>query len=291
MRKVSISITVLLFVLILILPFISIVFGAFQNGVGPVIQAFKRPEAIHALTVTFIITVIVVILNAVIGVILSLEIVRGKWIPKWLHSFINVMIDLPFSVSPVIGGLMIILLFGPTTVLGMFFENMGFKIVFALPGMVMATVFVTFPLMVREIVPVLSELGTSSEEASATLGAGPVRTFFQITLPSIRWAVFYGLVLTIARSVGEFGAVLVVSGNIINQTQTATTLVYQDSVNNDIVAADSVALLLGILSILVLLVLEWMKNRKEGRVYAYRGKKSRKALWSVSSGQPSKFSN
>lgn len=269
MRKLFISITVLLFVLILILPFSSVVVSAFQNGAGPFFHALKRPETIHAFSVSFIIVIIVVLLNTLIGILLSLEMVRGTWLPKWLRTFINVIVDLPFSVSPIIGGLMIILLFGPNTLLGMFFENNGIKIVYALPGMVMATVFVTFPLMIREIVPILSELGISSEEASATLGASPVRTFFQVTWPSIRWAVYYGLVLTIARSVGEFGAVLVVSGNIINQTQTATTLVYQDSVDNNIVAANSVALLLGLFSVIVLLFLEWMKNRREGKYHAH----------------------
>ncbi|MED1471806.1 sulfate ABC transporter permease subunit [Bacillus salipaludis] len=269
MRKLFIAVTVLIFVLILILPFSSIVVSAFQKGVGPFLEALIRPEAIHALTVSLVIVVIVVLLNTVFGILLSLEIMRGTWITKWLRPVLNVIVDLPFSVSPVIGGLMIILLFGPNTLLGIFFEHVGVKIVFALPGMVMATIFVTFPLMIREIVPVLAELGISSEEASATLGAHPLRTFFQVTWPSIRWAVCYGIVLTIARSVGEFGAVLVVSGNIINQTQTATTLVYQDSVDNNIIAANSVALLLGLFSVTVLLILDWLKKRKEDKFHAH----------------------
>lgn len=283
MRKIFIPITFLLFVLILILPFSSIAFGAFEKGPGPFLESLSRPEAIHAMIISMVIVMIVVFLNTIFGIWLSLEITRGTWISKWLRPILNVMVDLPFSVSPVIGGLMILLLFGPNTVLGMFFEQMGLKIVFALPGMVLATVFVTFPLMVREIVPILSEIGTTSEEASAILGAGPIRTFFQITWPSIRWSVYYGLILTIARSVGEFGAVLVVSGNIINQTQTATTLVYQDSVDNNAIAADSVALLLGLLSIIVLLLLEWMKNRKEGTFHAHRSKKFGKTIWNLSS--------
>jgi len=269
MKKLSIAGTVLIFVLILILPFSSIVFSAFQSGIDPFFEAIKRPETIHALSVSLIIVIIVVFLNGIIGILLSMEIVRGGWRSKWLRPLINIIVDLPFSVSPVIGGLMIILLFGPNTLMGLFFENAGVKIVFALPGMVMATVFVTFPLMIREIVPVLAKLGITSEEASVTLGAGPLYTFFQVTWPSIRWAVYYGLVLSIARSVGEFGAVLVVSGNIINQTQTATTLVYQDSIDNNIVAANSVALLLGLFSVTVLLILEWMKKRKEDRYHAH----------------------
>jgi sulfate transport system permease protein len=268
-RRLLIFIASLLFVLILVIPFASIMVGAFEKGFSSFIEALTRPESIHALSVSFIIVVIVTILNAVIGILFSMEIVRGSWISKWLRPFMNSVVDLPFAVSPIIGGLMIILLFGPHTLLGAFFENAGFKIVFALPGMVMATVFVTFPLMIREIVPVLTELGISSEEASATLGAGPIRTFFQVTWPSIRWAAYYGLVLTVARSVGEFGAVLVVSGNILNQTQTATTLVYQDSIDLNMIAANSVALLLGLISITILLLLEWMKKRKEDQLHAH----------------------
>lgn len=270
MKKAFISITFILFVLIIILPFSSIFVAAFSKGTGPFFEALKRPEAIHALSVSAIIVIITVFLNAVIGILLSIEMVRGTWIARWLRPLLNVIIDLPFAVSPVIAGLMIILLFGPNTLLGTFFENSGVKIVYALPGMVIATVFVTFPLMVREIVPILTELGITSEEASATLGAGPFRTFFYVTWPSIRWAVLYGLVLTIARAVGEFGAVLVVSGNIINQTQTATTLVYQDSVDNNLIAANSVALVLGLISIIVLLILEGMKKRKEDKYHAHR---------------------
>lgn len=270
MRRTFIAITVLLVVLILLLPFGSIVAAAFQKGVGPFVEALMRPEAIHALLVSLIIVMIVVFLNTIVGILLSLELVRGGGLPKWLRSLINAIIDLPFAVSPVIAGLMIILLFGPNTILGTFFNNAGIQIVYALPGMVLATVFVTFPLVIREIVPILTELGITSEEASATLGASPLQTFFQVTWPSIRWAVFYGLVLTIARAVGEFGAVLVVSGNIINQTQTATTLVYQDAIDNNLIAANSVALILGLFSVTALLILEWMKIRKEDQFHANR---------------------
>lgn len=268
MRRLFIAITFLIFFLILILPFSSIIIGAFQKGWGPFVEALVRPEAIHAIEISLLIVFIVVLLNTLVGILLSIEIVRGKWGFRWFRDLINVIVDLPFAVSPIIGGLMIILLFGPNTLMGMFFEQINIKIVFALPGMVMATVFVTLPLIVREIVPILEELGTTSEEASATLGAGRIRTFFQVTWPSIRWSVYNGLVLTVARAVGEFGAVLVVSGNILNQTQTATTLVYQDSVDNNLVAANSVALLLGLLSIMTLLFLEWMKKRKENEFHA-----------------------
>ncbi|GAA4707388.1 sulfate ABC transporter permease subunit [Brevibacillus fulvus] len=269
MRSLFILLTVLLFVLILVLPFLGILAGAGAEGFAAIYEALMRPESLHALQVSFIIVLIVTLCNGVLGILFSLQMVRGPWLAGWLRPLLNAIVDLPFAVSPVIGGLMIILLFGPNTLLGAFFENVGFKIVFALPGMVMATIFVTFPLMIRELVPVLTELGQTAEEASATLGAGPIRTFFRVTWPSIRWAVYYGLALTAARAIGEFGAVLVVSGNIVKQTQTATTLVYQDSIDQNLVAANSVALLLGLISIVILLFLEWMKKRKEDQLHAH----------------------
>lgn len=263
MRRLLIGISFLVIFLLIILPFLGITFGAFEDGPGAFIDALVRPEALHALKISFIIVSIVTILNAIIGVYISLEIVRGSWIARWLKPIINALIDLPFAVSPVIVGLMVILIFGPNTALGAFLEDHNMKIVYAIPGMVIATMFITFPLMVREVVPLLEEIGTQSEEASATLGAGPWRTFFQVTWPSIRWGVVYGLILTIARSLGEFGSILVVSGNIINKTQTATTLVYQDAEQFHLVAANSVAFVLGLISIIILLSLEWLKRRSE----------------------------
>ncbi|NEW06521.1 sulfate ABC transporter permease subunit [Paenibacillus sp. SYP-B3998] len=263
MRKLLIGFSFLVIFLLIILPFLGISVGAFQEGIGPFFEALVRPEAIHAMYISLLIVVVVTLLNAIVGVYVSMEIVRGSWISRWLKPLINALIDLPFAVSPIIVGLMVILIFGPNTALGTFFEAHDIKIVYALPGMILATMFITFPLMVREVVPLLEEIGTQSEEASATLGASPWRTFTQITWPSIRWGVLYGLILTIARSLGEFGSILVVSGNIIGKTQTATTLVYQDAENFNSVAANSLAFVLGVVSIAILLILEWMKHRSE----------------------------
>ena len=164
---------------------------------------------------------------------------------------------------------MIVLLLGPHTVLGAFLSDAGLPIVYAFPGMVLATLFVTFPLMVREIVPVLQEIGVQQEEAASLLGAYTWTTFWRVTWPSIQWGVIYGIVLTVARSLGEFGAVLVVSGNIMNKTQTMTTLVYQDVDNFNIAAANSLALLLAVISISLLLFMEWTKKRKRGLQHAH----------------------
>jgi len=275
MRKLLISLAFVLIFFIIFLPFAGIAVSAFQEGIGAFGKAIFRPQALHAFYLSLLITLIVTLINSVIGVGLSLELVRGTWlagnkrIARLLKLLVQTLIDLPFAVSPIIVGLMVILLFGPTTLMGTFFAAHGVKIVYALPGMVMATLFITFPLMIREVVPSLQEIGTTSEEASATLGAGSWHTFANVTWPAIRWGVIYGLVLTVSRSLGEFGSILVVSGNIINQTQTATTLVYQDTENNNLISANSIAFVLGMISITILLYLEWIKKRKAAQLHAH----------------------
>ncbi|SFF37816.1 sulfate transport system permease protein [Paenibacillus algorifonticola] len=263
MRKLWITLTYVVFILLLIIPLVEIVRGSWSEGWSGFTEGLLRQQSLHALKMTALIVVIVTVLNTLFGVMLALYLVRAKWIGPRIKRLLNSLVDLPFAVSPVIGGLMIVLILGPSTVIGTFFEASGFKIVYALPGMVLATLFVTFPLMVREVLPVLQEIGAQQEEAASTLGAYSWYTFWQVTWPSIRWGVIYGVVLTVARSLGEFGAVLVVSGNIMNKTQTATTLVYQDVENFNVVAANGVALVLAAFSVGLLLLMEWAKKRKE----------------------------
>lgn len=261
-RRILIALTYLVFIVLLIIPLFKIGTGAWQEGLDGLIHAITRPEAVHALMMTAWIVVVVTVLNTIFGVMLAMYLVRGTWMGSRLKQFLNSIVDLPFAVSPVIGGLMIVLILGPSTTIGAFFESIGFKIVYAFPGMVLATLFVTFPLMVREVMPVLQEVGTQQEEAASTLGAYGWTTFWKVTWPLIRFGVIYGVVLTIARSLGEFGAVLVVSGNVMNKTQTATTLVYQDVENFNVVSANGVALVLAIFSVLLLLFMEWAKRRR-----------------------------
>ncbi|PZD94926.1 sulfate ABC transporter [Paenibacillus sambharensis] len=263
MKKLWIPLTYAVFLVLLIAPLMGIFSGSWADGWAGFVEALTRPQSLHALWMTFLIVIIVTALNTLFGVMLALYLVRATWLGRRMKQLLNSIVDLPFAVSPVIGGLMIVLLLGPNTVIGTFFEDIGFKVVYAMPGMVIATLFVTFPMMVREVMPVLQEIGAQQEEAASTLGAYPWYTFWHVTWPSIRWGVIYGVVLTVARSMGEFGAVLVVSGNIINKTQTATTLVYQDVENFNIVAANSVALVLAAISIGLLLLMEWAKKRKE----------------------------
>ncbi|MFF2481841.1 sulfate ABC transporter permease subunit [Paenibacillus sp. NPDC058071] len=263
MRRLWIGVVYIVFLLLLIIPLIEIVTGAWSDGWSGFKEALIRPQAIHALGMTALIVVIVTAINTLFGVMLALYLVRAEWIGPRVKRLLNSLVDLPFAVSPVIGGLMIVLLLGPNTVIGALLEGTGFKVVYALPGMVLATLFVTFPLMVREVLPVLQEIGSQQEEAASTLGAYSWYTFWKVTWPSIRWGVIYGVVLTVARSLGEFGAVLVVSGNIMNKTQTATTLVYQDVENFNVTAANGVALVLAVFSVGLLLLMEWAKKRKE----------------------------
>lgn len=263
MKKLWISLTYLVFILLIIIPLFLIITGAFAQGFSGFTAALLRPEALHALLMTGAVVVVVTLLNTLFGVMLAIYLVRAGWLSDRVKNIMNSIVDLPYAVSPVIGGLMIVLMLGPDSIMGAFFEKSGFQVVYAFPGMVIATLFVTFPLMVREIMPVLQEIGAQQEEAASTLGAYGWKTFWYVTWPSIQWAVIYGVVLTVARSLGEFGAVLVVSGNIMNKTQTATTLVYQDVENFNVTAANGLALVLAAFSIALLLIMEWSKKRKE----------------------------
>lgn len=262
MRKYWIPLTWIVFSILILIPLAVLATGAFDKGSSGFMDALSRPEARHALMMTGLIVIVVTILNGIFGIMMGIYLVRGTWLSRRVRQLFNSIVDLPYAVSPVIGGLMIVLLLGPDTVIGTFFEQIGFKVVYAFPGMVIATLFVTFPLMVREVMPVLQELGNDQEEAASTLGAYSWTTFWKVTWPSIRWAVIYGTILTVARSLGEFGAVLVVSGNIINKTQTATTLVYQDMENFNVTAANGVALVLAVFSVGLLLLMERAKKRK-----------------------------
>ncbi|MDQ0189583.1 sulfate ABC transporter permease subunit [Alicyclobacillus cycloheptanicus] len=252
------------FFLLILLPVLGLIVGAFQSGVSGFLQALTQPEALSSLKLTFEITLLTVLINAVFGVMTALMIARRST-RGW--QIINAIVDLPFAVSPVIAGLALILVYGPKTFIGGAFEDMHIHIIFAMPGMVIATLFVTFPFVVRELVPILREKGEAEEEAALTLGASRWRVFWTVTLPGIKWSLIYGMVLTLARALGEFGAVLVVSGGVIMLTQTATLYVYQATVNSDMQAAYSVALLLAATSFVILMILQLVK-RREGRQMA-----------------------
>ena len=207
---------------LLVVPVTVILWRTFQPGFGQFFDWISTPAAVSALNLSLLVVAIVVPLNVVFGIPTALVLARNRFRGK---GVLQAIIDLPFAVSPVIVGVALILLWGSAGALGFIEKDLGFKIIFGLPGIVLASVFVTLPFVVREVEPVLHELGTDQEEAAATLGSGWWQTFWRITLPSIRWGLTYGIVLTIARTLGEYGAVIIVSSNLPGKSQTLTLLV------------------------------------------------------------------
>ncbi|WP_447983045.1 sulfate ABC transporter permease [Nitrospira sp. Nam74] len=258
MRRFLIAIVWIYFVVLLVGPIAYLCVQAFGDGFTIFLAEVLRPEAIHGFWLTTEITAIVLLLNLFFGTITAIVLTRQRF---WGQTFLSGLIDLPFSVSPVITGFMMILLLGPGTILGTFFGAMDIKILYALPAMILVTLFVTFPFVVRELTPILMAIGTDSEEAARTLGANEWQIFLRVTLPAIRWGMIYGATLTIARAIGEFGAVLVVSGNVLQLTQTATLHIYQSYVDFNYVGAYAVAAVLLAISFLILMVLELVKSR------------------------------
>lgn len=220
---------------------------------------FNDPQMMHAIKLTCVAAVVATLINLLFGVSISLLLVRTEFPGKRLLS---AMIDLPLSVSPIVVGLALVLVyggrdgwFGPTL------ESAGIQIIFSTPGIIMATAFVSLPLVIREVIPVLEEIGTEQEQAAASLGASSWQTFWRITLPGIKWAVIYGVVLTLARSLGEFGAVKVVSGNVLGQTRTATLAVEEKYLNFDQQGAYAVAFLLASVSVICILIVFVLRAR------------------------------
>ncbi|HWS91672.1 MAG TPA: sulfate ABC transporter permease subunit CysW [Mycobacterium sp.] len=207
---------------LLVVPVTLILWRTFRPGFGQFLDWVSTPAAISALNLTLLVVAIVVPLNVIFGIPTALVLARNRFRGK---GVLQAIIDLPFAVSPVIVGVALIVLWGSAGALGVVEKDLGFKIIFGLPGIVLASIFVTLPFVVREVEPVLHELGTDQEQAAATLGSGWWQTFWRITLPSIRWGLTYGIVLTVARTLGEYGAVIMVSSNLPGESQTLTLLV------------------------------------------------------------------
>jgi sulfate transport system permease protein len=243
---------------VLLVPVGAVIWRAFGDGIAPVWQAVTTPDALHAFWLTTLIAAIAVPLNTVFGVACAVVLVRQRFPGKRL---LDAVIDLPFAISPVVIGLALVLVYGQAGWLGSWLAERGIQVIFSLPGMVIATVFVSLPYVVREVTPVLREVGTEQEEAAWTLGAGSLRSFLLVTLPSIRWGVAYGVVLTTARALGEFGAVSIVSGRLAGQTETLTLYVENRFEGFDLVGAYSAALVLAALALLILLAMTRL-NRK-----------------------------
>jgi sulfate transport system permease protein len=256
------AIALLYLFVLLVVPVALIFWRSFEHGFGQFWDWITTPAAISALQLSLLIVVIVVPLNVVFGVAVALALVRGRWRGK---RVVEAVVDLPFAVSPVVVGVALILLWGYGGWFGGI-ENLGFRVIFGLPGMVLATIFVTLPFVVREVEPVLREIGTEQEQAAATLGAGGWQTFSRITLPAIRWGLTYGVVLTVARALGEYGAVTMVSSNFPGVSQTLTLLVssrYTDDYNE--FGAYAAATLLMMIALVVLAAMTLIERRADKR--------------------------
>jgi sulfate transport system permease protein len=256
-RIALILVSVAFLVLFLLLPLAAVFYEALRKGVGTYFTALVEPDALAAIKLTLLVAAVAVPANVVFGLAASWAIAKFEFPGK---SILNTLIDLPFSVSPVISGLIYVLLFGAQGYLGSFLKSEGIQIIFAVPGIVLATIFVTFPFVARELVPLMQERGTQDEEAALSLGASGWKTFFKVTLPNIRWALLYGVVLCNARAMGEFGAVSVVSGHIRGKTNTMPLHVEILYNEYNFAAAFAVASLLALLALVTLVIkvgLEW----------------------------------
>ena len=246
--------------ILLIGPLVALLWGAVRAGAGPFWKALTNPDALHAMKLTLVLGLAATAINAVLGTCTALVLVRDNFRGK---RVLNGLVDLPLATSPVIAGFMLILLFGRGGWLTPVAQALGIPVVFALPGMLLATTFVSLPFVARELVPVLEQIGTESESAAYTMGAGAWTAFWRITLPAARWGLLYGVSLTFARAIGEFGMVLVVSGNIGGLTETATLYVYRALDERHPVDAHAVALVLACFSFVLLYGMEFF--RRQGR--------------------------
>jgi sulfate ABC transporter, permease protein CysW len=256
-RSLLIGLALTFVALFLFAPLVTVFVEALKQGWAGALDALRLPDAQAAIRMTLTIAAIAVPINAIFGIAAAWAITKFDFLGK---AFLITLIDLPFAVSPVVAGLMLVLLFGANSTLGGWLIANDMPIVFAFPGIIMATLFVTFPFVARELIPVMIEQGRAEEEAALTLGASGWRTFFTVTLPNIRWALLYGVLLCNARAMGEFGAVAVVSGKIRGETATMPTMVEMFYNEYLAVAAFTLAAVLAMLALLTLLLkslLEW----------------------------------
>ena len=244
---------------ILVGPLAIVFWRTFQDA-SAAWDALTTPETIHAFKLTLIITAIAVPVNTVFGIVCALAIVRKRF---WGKGLLNAFIDLPLALSPVVVGLSLFLLYGEDGWFGGWLNEHGIQVLFALPSMVIATIFVSLPFVAREVVPTLREIGDEQEQAAFTLGASGWQTFWKITLPSIRWAVIYGVILTTARCLGEYGAVAVVSGRLQGQTETATLRVQERWEAFDVAGAYAISIVLAMIAILVLVAMTAIRPKEQ----------------------------
>ncbi|MBX6765150.1 MAG: sulfate ABC transporter permease [Rubrobacteraceae bacterium] len=246
--------------LLLVFPVAMVFRKAFEEGAGTAWRAVTNPAALHALWLTLLATAIAVVVNTLFGILCAIVLVRHRFPGRGL---LNAILDLPLAISPVVVGLALYTLYGQGSPVGDWLLAHGIKIIFSVPGIVLATIFISLPFVVREVMPVLQEIGTEQEQAAATLGASPTQTFLLVTLPAIRQGVAYGVVLTTARAIGEFGAVSVVSGRISGLTETMTVYVQDRFQNFDLAGAYAASVVLALIAVATLLLTNAFKPEEE----------------------------
>ncbi|MDC3987183.1 sulfate ABC transporter permease subunit [Polyangium jinanense] len=264
-RALLIGAAVLYVGALVLVPVASLLRGALGDGLRPFAEVLARPDVLSALVMTAKLTAFAVVVNGTLGTALAFVLVRDRFVGKRL---LNALVDVPFALSPVAVGVVLLSLFGKGGLLRPITDALGVEVAFAWPAMAMATAFVTVPFVVREVGPVLEEMGTDQELAAYTLGASPFVTFVRVTLPGIRWGLAYGATLTMARAIGEFGAVLLVSGGVAGQTETATVFVYRALEDRDDRGAYVVATVLALASLGLLLLLDVVRKKRGSRAKA-----------------------
>jgi sulfate/thiosulfate transport system permease protein len=259
-RRLLIGVVIAYAALLILAPLAALVSGAFAKGIGASLIALSDPAVFSAFLLTLKIAFITVFVHGLLGTVLAWVLVRYRFRGHWL---LNGVIDLPFAVSPVVVGYMLLLLFGRTGLFAPLLEALNLKVAFAVPGMILATLFVTLPFMAREVMPVLESFGVEQEQAASTLGASGWQTFWMVTFPALRWGFIYGVILTFARALGEFGAVLVVGGGIQGRTETLTLFIYRALDERQYVGAYSAAMVLGLLSLVLVIGTELLRKREK----------------------------
>lgn len=261
-RRIIILIVVAYITALILGPVIALFIGAFREGPGAIQAALSQPGVLSAFWLTILIGLFVVAVHAILGTVVAWVFVRDRFPGR---NLINGLMDMPFAVSPVVVGYMLLLLFGRNGIFGPLLATLGVRVAFAIPGMVLATLFVTLPFMIRELIPVLENFGISQEQAAATIGANGWQIFRRITFPALRWGFIYGVTLTFARALGEFGAVLVIGGGVQGRTETATLYIYRALDERNYVGAYSAALILGIFSLGLVLGTDYIRRREQER--------------------------
>jgi len=257
-ERILVLIVLLYAIALLLGPLVAIAYGAFSEGINVFWQQITSADALNALKLTLILSVSATLINTVFGLVIGWVLARDKFRGQ---RIINGLVDLPFAVSPIISGFMLILLFGRGGWFSSIADKLGITVVFALPGMLLATIFVSLPFVIREIVPVLIQVGVNQENAAYTMGANGLQVFWHITLPSIRWGLLSGMSLTFARAMGEFGAVVVVSGGVKMLSETATLFIYRSLDDRNYIGSCAMALVLVAISFSVMMLMEVFKKK------------------------------